>query len=158
MFLRFIDDGFCLSRINFENSLGSEVNGLKYRIKHAVQSQNVFRHVVRNAESLGMVVNSAKTAMICVSGVSEYRADAFTLDEDQNRIGCATTLKALGLRFSNRLDMEDHVAHIIKSMRSRYWTLRNLKLNGFSTEELVHATKPCLDQWWNMAVWCSTPH
>ena len=132
LFLRFIDDGFCLSKINFENSLGFEVDGLKYRIKHAVQSQNVFRHVVRNAEGLGMVVNSAKTAMICVSGASEYRADAFILDEDQNRIGCTMTLKALGLRFSNRLDMEDHVAYIIKSMRSRYWTLRNLKLNGFN--------------------------
>ena len=116
LFLRFIDDGFSLSKVNFENSLGFEVSGQKYRVKHAVQSQNVFRHIVRNAEDLGMVVNSAKMAMICVSGATEYKADAFILDGDQNRIGCTDSKKALGIRFSNRLDMEDQVAHIIRSM------------------------------------------
>ena len=49
MFLRFIDDGFCLSKVNFENSQGFTVNGQKFRIKHAVQSH------VRNAEDIGMV-------------------------------------------------------------------------------------------------------
>ena len=104
----------------------------------------MFRHIVRNAESLGMVVNYAKTAMVCVSGASEYKADTFILDEDQNRVGCTDTIKALGLRFSNKLDMEAHVAHIIKSVRSRYWTLRNLKSNGFNTEELVQVYKTML--------------
>ena len=51
LFLKFIDDGFCLSKINFENSLGFTVNDQKFRIKHAVQSQNVFRHIVRNAKT-----------------------------------------------------------------------------------------------------------
>ena len=40
--------------------------------------------------------------------------------------------------------MEDQVAHIIKTMRSRYWTLRNLKQNGFNKEELVHVYKTML--------------
>lgn len=44
LFLRFIDDGFCLSKVNFENSIGFTVNGQKYRVKHAIQAQNVFRH------------------------------------------------------------------------------------------------------------------
>ena len=59
--LRYVDDGFGLSRINFENSFGFTVNGVKQRVKHAVQSQNVFRHLVRNAESIGMKVNARKT-------------------------------------------------------------------------------------------------
>ena len=141
LFLRFIDDGFCLSKVNFENSIGFEVNGQKYRVKHAIQAQNIFRHVVRGAESLGMVVNSQKTAMMCISGATDFVADAYILDEDLNRIGCSQKIKALGLRFSNRLDMEDHVQYIIKSMRSRYWTLRNLKNSGFNCEELVHVYK-----------------
>ena len=74
-----------------------------------------------------MVVNLKKTDMICFSGATEYEADAFLLDSDQNRIGCSKTIKALGLHFSNRLDMEAQVVHITKSLRSRYWTLRNLK-------------------------------
>ena len=144
LFLRYIDDGFCLSKINFENSYGFEINGIKHRVKHALQAQNVFRYVVRGAEELGMVVNSLKTDMICVSGATDYVADAYLLDSDQNRIGCSQSMKALGLHFSNRLDMEDQVKHIEKNMRAKYWTLRNLKKNDFSNEELVQVFKTIL--------------
>ena len=79
--------------------------------------------------------------MMCISAATDYQADSFILDKDQNRIGCGETIKALGIRLSNRLDMEDHVKYIIKAVRSRYWTLRNLKLNGFTNEELVQVYK-----------------
>ena len=141
LFLRYIDDGFCLSKVNFENSFGFEVNGQNIRVKHAVQAQNIFRHIVRNAESIGMVVNSKKTAMMCVSGALNFEADAFILDSEQTRIGCTRSIKALGVRFSNKLDMEEHVKYIAKAMRARYWTLRNLKGNGFNSEELVQVYK-----------------
>ena len=70
------------------------MNGQKYRIKHAIQAQNVFRHIVRNAEDLGMVFNSGKTTMTCVSGALDYEADAYILDADQNRVGCTNKFKA----------------------------------------------------------------
>ena len=81
------------------------VNGVRHRVKHAVQSQNIFRHLVRRAEEIGMVVNADKTSMICISDSQGYEADAFILDGDQNRIGCGTEFKALGLHFSNKPDM-----------------------------------------------------
>ena len=128
---------------NFENSFGFLVNGCSHRVKHTVQSQNVFRHIVRNAESIGMVVNASKTAMMCISG-ADFEADAYILDSDQQCIGCSTTMKALGVRFSNKLNMEAHVQYMIKTARSRFWTLRNLKSNGFTCEELVQVYKTIL--------------
>ena len=74
--------------MNFENSFGFAVNGQNFRVKHAVQAQNVFRHVVRRAEDLGMVVNSSKTAMICMSAATDFKADAFMFDSDQGRVKC----------------------------------------------------------------------
>ena len=139
--LRYIDDGFGLSKINFENSYGFEVNGQACRSKHAIQAQNVFRHVVRAAEDIGMVVNSKKTAMLCVSDSLKYQADAFILDSDQNRIGCQDRIKALGMYFSSRPNMQEQVNAISRKFRTRYWTLRNLKNSGFSTEELVTVYK-----------------
>ena len=123
--LRYIDDGFGLSKVNFENSFGFQVNGVQHRVKHAVQAQNVFRHIVRGAQDIGMVVNAKKTAMLCVSDSLSYKADAFMLDEDQGRLGCQERLKALGMYFSNRPNMDEHVKSIVKRFRSRYWTLRN---------------------------------
>ena len=94
--LRFIDDGFSITKINFENSFGFVINGIRFRVKHAVQSQNVFRHLVRRVEAIGMVVNAGKTSMLTVSDSLAYEADAFIYDSDENRIGCQKKIKALG--------------------------------------------------------------
>lgn len=56
--LRYIDDGFSLCKVNVENSYGFQVNGVWHRVKHAIQSQNIFRHMVRGAEDIGMVANA----------------------------------------------------------------------------------------------------
>ena len=114
-----------------------EVNGIKYRIKHAIQAQNIFRHLVRQAEGIGMVVNASKTAMVCVSDALAYTADAFITDSDGNRIGCQDRIKVLGIVFSNRPDMSEQVKAIQKKIRCRYWMLRNLKTSVFSTDELL---------------------
>ena len=101
----------------------------------------MFRHLVRAAEDIGMVVNAKKTSMICVSDSLSYTADAFILDADGERIGCQDTIKALGMHFSNRPTMDAQVASISRRIRSRYWTLRNLKNSGFTNEELVTVYK-----------------
>ena len=142
--LRYIDDEFGLSKVNFENSFGFEVNDVFHRIKHSVQSQNVFRHLVRAAEEIGMVVNSRKTSMICISDALSYKAEAYILDADGERIGCQERIKALGMYFSGRPNMDAQVASISQRIRSRYWTLRNLKNSDFSMEELVAIYKTCL--------------
>ena len=63
--LRYIDDGLGMSKV--KNSFGFEVNRVFHRIKHAVQAQNVFRHIVRAAED-----NAKKTSM--QSGISPTKA------------------------------------------------------------------------------------
>ena len=50
-------------------------------------------------------------------------------------------MKALGMRFSSRPDMEEHVKWIEKSFRSRLWMLRNLKKSGFDIGELLQVYK-----------------
>ena len=114
---------------------------MSYRVKHAVQAQNVFRHLIRKAEAIGMKVNAAKTTMVCFSDALAYRADSYIEDEDGNQIGCQNKMKALGMRFSNRPDMSAHVDWIRKTYIERFWMLRNLKRNGFTNPELVQVYK-----------------
>ena len=133
-----------MSKVNFENSVGFEVNGQKFRVKHAVQAQNIFRHVVRRAEDIGMKVNAKKTAMMCTSGATEYKADAYMFDSEGNRIGCTEFVKALGVYLSSDLTLTRQVDVVARRFRQRYWTLRNLKKNGFNEEELVHVYKTML--------------
>ena len=79
----------------------------------------MFRHLVRRAEDIGMVVNGQKTTMVCVSGATSYKADGFILDADQERIGCQRTFKALGMRFSDRPNVDAPVEYMVKNVRSR---------------------------------------
>ena len=139
--LRYVDDGFCMSRVNFENSFGFEVNSVNFKVKHAAQSQNIFRHLVRRAEAIGMKVNTDKTTLVCFSDAASYEADAYIEDADGEVIRGTKTMKALGIRLSNKPDMSAHVNWILKSMRSRLWMLRNLKRSGFSTDELTRVYK-----------------
>ena len=113
------------------------VNGVFFKIKHAVQAQNIFRHLVRRAEDIGMRVNTSKMAMLCVSDAQAYEADAFMLDAEGFRIGCQKLIKALGMHFSSMPDMWEQVLSIKKKFQARYWMLRNLKKSGFTSQELV---------------------
>ena len=110
-------------------------------MKHAVQAQNLFRHLVRRAEDIGMKVNTGKTSMICVSDALAYTADAFINDADGVRIGCQDSIKALGMHFSAGLSFDIHLDSIKRKFRSRYWMLRNLKQNGFNSLELTQVYK-----------------
>ena len=84
-----------------------------------------------------MVVNGKKTTIVCVSDASSYEADAYMYDEDGERIGCQPGFKALGMRFSNRPNVDAQVEAVRKGMRMRLWMIRNLQNSGFSTAELV---------------------
>ena len=46
-------------------------------------------------------------------------------------------LKVLGFVFGDKPSVRPHVESVIKKFRQRYWTLYNLKKNGFTTEELI---------------------
>ena len=64
-----MDNGCTVDRVNFETAetfaaIGGERAG---RVKHAVDSQNVFRGVVRAATRIGMKVNTDKTSLLVVS-------------------------------------------------------------------------------------------
>ena len=54
---KFVDDRILDSRMDMKNE--PILDGKK--TKHAIASQNLFKRIVRNAESIGMKVNLAKT-------------------------------------------------------------------------------------------------
>ena len=136
--LRYIDDGFSLVKVYYENSIGFQVNGIQHRIKHAAQSQNVFHHLVRNAEKTGMKVNASKTTLVCFSDALGYSPDAYIKEAGGEVIRGTPTMKALGLQLTNWPKWSAHVGWIKKTFRARLWILRNLKRSGFNCEELVH--------------------
>lgn len=112
-------------------------DGCKIKVKLALNTQNGFRSISYNAGKLGMVVNSKKTGLLCVSDSLSYKAEAYILDGDGDRVDSVDSLKVLGFTFSAKPSVGKHVESVVKRMRQRTWALRHLAKTGFNSDELV---------------------
>ena len=144
--LKYVDDNVIHEKLCMDGLIIDE-NGQKRA--RAVRTQNLFRQISRIAELLGMKVNSDKTKVLCVSDSRTYEAAAYIEDENGTVINSVSSMKILGLEFSNKPDMSAQVDAICRKFRARIWTLRHLHHRGFSEEELVKVYKstilPCHD-------------
>ena len=144
--LKYVDDNIIFEKLCMDGRVIDE-EGMK--IARALRTQNLFRQIVRIAESIGMKVNSSKTMMLCISEAKTYEAAAFIEDTEGKRIDSSDTLKVLGVHFLRKPDMSAQVESICQKFRSRVWILRHLNHNGFSEEELLRVYKsiilPCHD-------------
>ena len=84
-----------------------------------------------------MKVNTSKTNMICISDSLNTKSGAFINDRDGHRIESGDHLKVLGWHFSPKPTVNAHLEVLKRRFRERYWTLRHLKHNGFSNEDLI---------------------
>ena len=93
--------------------------------------------MIRRAEWKGMKVNTDKTYLLCILDAQTYTPSTYILDADGLRIEGGEGMKVVGFHFSNKPDMTAHVRALVKRFRQRFWTIRHLKRNGFTTEELI---------------------
>ena len=134
---KYVDDNIQEERLNMENAPRTITQQNECRAKHAIATQNVFRHVVRAAERKGMKINASKTNMICVSDSLTFKASCYIEDRDGTRIDSGPKMKVLGFHFSEKPTVGAYLTVLTRRFRERYWTLRHLKHNGFSNEDLV---------------------
>ena len=146
---KFVDDSLMLAKINMQNSTYMQGTGKQEREKHDLLTQNIFRRVVRKARGRGMVVNSKKTSLLCMSDANTYSASAYILDGDGERLPSASKIKVFGFHLDRGPTVHAHVEALRLRMRETTWILRHLKTSGFTEIELarVYTTviRPILD-------------
>ena len=144
--LKYVDDNILFEKLCMDGLVIDEHGRKRAR---ATRTQNLFRHILRVAESKGMRVNSAKTLLLCISEARTYEAAAFIEDGGGCLIESTNAMKVLGLYLSSKPDMSAQVDSICRKFRSRVWTLRHLHHRGFSEQELLQVYKatilPCHD-------------
>ena len=59
-----------------ETAVRYEVGNEERRRKHAVPSQNFYRHITKKAIGRGMKINASKTKLICISDAMSYVPEA----------------------------------------------------------------------------------
>ena len=142
--LKYVDDNVSCEKINMDSADRLVVDGKEHRDKQAVQSQNLFRTVLRAANFKGMKVNHDKTKLIVVSDSLSYVPRAHFYDSTGDRLASIPgddSFKCLGFHISSKPSMWSHVEAMRKRFRQRYWVLRHLRGLGFSQEDLVRVYK-----------------
>ena len=133
-----MDDGLSVDKLNFQTATNLPPN---VRLKHAVRTQNLFRHTVSRARSKGMVVNTGKTQMMVVSDSPGMKDEAFIRDMEENEITSTEDMKVLGFYLSSEPSVGRHIDVICRRLRQKYWIPLHLRNYGFSEEELVKVYK-----------------
>ena len=132
--LKYIDDNIINEKINFDN-VPTDPNSV--RTKRAIRTENLFKWIVHQARSLGMVVNGSKTHAVCISELKSYIPKVFFSDQDGNTVEAQDSIKILGFHFSSSQDMSAQVEAIRKGFVARIWSLRHLRHRGLDEADLL---------------------
>ena len=103
----------------------------------AVGCEEVYGTVEENANSKGMLVNEAKTQLICISPSLNYDVSTYLELPGGTRIESGNELTILGFSFGTKPDVSAHVGLILKKYAARSWMIRHLKNGGVDEKTLV---------------------
>ena len=134
---KYIDDSIQDTKLNYETV--QAIGGTKDKL--AIETQNVFRRTIRNAEMIGMKVNTQKTNLLCVSDALSFKAAAHIYSTVGIRLESGDKLKLLGFNFGPHPTCQAHIDAIKRSFRGRYWLLIHMHQHHYTTQELVKAYK-----------------
>ena len=84
-----------------------------------------------------MQVNQQKTALLCISAATSFKASAVLRGRGGEEIHSAERVKILGFMIDADGGYSSHVDGVVRSLRSKTWALLRLKRHGFNTDELV---------------------
>ena len=124
-----------MSTVNMREELLLEMDGLFYKETEAPIAQKMLEHLTRRASERGMVVNDAKTAVMCVSAAASFDPRV-KLTERNEPIKEARSMKFLGITLDQDCTFDTHVQNLRSSVRRRSWTLTKFKRRSMNTDQL----------------------
>ena len=138
---KFVDDNLSNEKVFMKDIPTIETDEEYYKNARAGQFEKMFRHITNRAEKQGLKVNAEKTSLLAISASTTYRAKTHIYDNQNKRIDCSETLKALGFIFNQEADVKDQIECLCRRFRSRTWALRDLRKAGLSEDELLTVYK-----------------
>ena len=136
---KYIDDSVIIEKINMKEPPLLEENGTRFKSVNPSRTQDMFTHIVDKARTKGMIVNTKKTGLICVSDPR-----AHLIDEEENVIESAPRIKVLGFFIDSDAGVWSQVNVVCARLRSRSWALARLRKCGLNTEELLRVYRFCI--------------
>ena len=134
---KFVDDNVQIEKIKMQPQETFRQVETLFKNPRVVRSELMFKHIVKNANSKGLLVNSKKTNLLVISASKSYDAQAHFYDNERQRVDCTKEMKALGFIFNSKGDVSSQVEKLCSKLRQKIWALRHLRKSGFTERELL---------------------
>ena len=119
----YVDDYNAIEKVRAAGAASQFTEGKpKYEVK-ANLSEGIFKKVKKDSADLGMVVNDAKTQLLCVCHLGKQISSYIHL-EDGKRIKSGQTLKILGFTLGQNPDVSENTSLLVNKTSSMLWGLR----------------------------------
>ena len=137
---KFVDDGINMSNVNMRSAQLLIEDGRYFKDVTDRRTEDLLNHIAAKAEAKGMVINQAKTGLMCISAATTF----------DNRVranvgGVVVTgkdsLNILGLKLDRDCSFKTHIRTLKGKLRARTWALAKLRKRGLSTKRLVKVYK-----------------
>ena len=138
----YIDDYNIIERVRSTEAPCHFTEGKPTYLVHAPQSQRVFADVKSVSADIGMIVNDAKTQMLCIS--QSGGSTKSYINTESNRLISGKSLKILGFTFGSTPDVTLHTGKLVKKFNYDLWGLWHLKKAGMKSPDLLMIYKAAL--------------
>ena len=139
---KFVDDNVNTSKVNMRKAKLLVEDEVFFKEVTDMRTQRHLEAVSRRARERGMAINADKTSLMLVSAATSFKART-SLKLDGKTISGVDKLKVLGVTIDSDATFRSHTENIAARMRSKTWTLSQLRKKGLSEEKLVRTYK-CL--------------
>ena len=133
---KFVDDGIHMSVVNMRALPLLERDGRFFKQTAAPAAQSMLEHIAKRAADRGMIVNDAKTGVMCVSGALSFEPKVELKSRQGDPILGAQSMKFLGITLDSDCTFGTHVKNLRTAIRRRSWALTKLRRRGMNTEDL----------------------
>lgn len=132
----FVDDWTGLEKCDITGAASTFSTRKEERMVHAAAAEEAFENIKKNAEQMGMVVNAAKTQLLCTTTAVNYQVRSFIWADGQ-KITSGDSLKTVGYTFGRRLGPAEHVRDLRRKFAYRTGIIRHLKKIKEDTKTLT---------------------
>ena len=122
---KFIDDGTIVAKINMHNARVEWENNREIRIKRDLTTEQVFNRTIARAESKGMKVNLAKTAMLLISSANSYNPVGYIQTGGEQLKSKRDKIRILGFYIDGTPSVAAHIEELVSKVKRRLWVLRH---------------------------------
>ena len=132
---KYIDDTTLVQSVPLDKATRHITTAVTVEHLQPVALELRFLNLVTNANDIGMMINCAKTQLLCISPSNGCNTTA-RINTPEGPVDSVDALRLVGFVFGKDPDVSEHVSHLMEKFRINVWLLFHLREAGIKEDLL----------------------